>query len=276
VDRSAAGGPAIVTTLVAVLAAVVAVAAAVRSTWSPCGLSVLSSITPVGERSRGHRYRVTAGWFVAGAVAGGATLGMVTAGLTWVVSPAHLDSHPAWLAGAVAVVAGAAAAVDAGVFGPVIPVWRRQLNDAWMARYRGWVYGAGYGWQLGVGFATYIMTAAVFALPVLGVLTGSAAEAFALGALFGLVRGFVVLLTARAASPAQLRALHRRFADLGPAVRVAVIGVELAVVVAVLAGQWSLAGGAVALAAVVIVVTLGLVGARPAVSARRRVSAGSP
>ena len=264
------------TTLVTVLAAVVAVAAAVRSTWSPCGLSVLSSITPFGERSRGHNYRVTAGWFVAGAIIGGVTLGAITAGLTSVVSSAHLDRHPAWLAGAVAVVAGGAAAVDAGVFGAVIPVWRRQLNDAWMSRYRGWVYGAGYGWQLGVGFATYIMTAAVFALPLLGILTGDAVTALAICTLFGLVRGLVVVLTARASGPAQLRVLHRRFAEWGPVVRVAVIGVELAVVVSALAAQWSLAGGAAALAAAVTVVFLGLVGGRPAVAARRQVSSGSP
>ena len=45
-------------------ASVVAVAAAVRSTWSPCGLSMLSTITPFGERAKGHSYRATAAWFV--------------------------------------------------------------------------------------------------------------------------------------------------------------------------------------------------------------------
>ncbi len=47
-------------------AVVVAVAAAGRSTWSPCGLSMLSTITPLGERARGHRWGATAAWFVAG------------------------------------------------------------------------------------------------------------------------------------------------------------------------------------------------------------------
>jgi hypothetical protein len=264
------------TTLVAVLGAVVAVAAAVRSTWSPCGLSVLSSITPFGERSRGHRYGVTAAWFVGGAVVGGACLGAVAAGVTGALSSLDFGRHPAWVAGTVAVIAGAAAAVDAGAFGAVIPIWRRQLNDAWMSRYRGWVYGAGYGWQLGVGVATYIMTAAVFAVPLLGVLTGAPMIALAICSLFGLVRGFVVLLTARADSPAQLRALHRRFADWGPAVRLAVIGVELAVVVVVLAAQWSLAGAGVALAAVAVLVVVELTGARPAIGARRGLPTGPP
>ena len=43
------------TTLLVVLAALTAVIAAARSTWSPCGLSMLSSITPLAEQGRGHR-----------------------------------------------------------------------------------------------------------------------------------------------------------------------------------------------------------------------------
>ena len=264
------------TTLLALLAAVVAVAAAVRSTWSPCGLSVLSSITPFGESSRAHRYGVTAGWFVAGAVAGGATLGAVAAGLAAGVSTLDLGRHPAWVAGALAALVGAAAAVDAGLFGAVIPVWRRQLNDAWMSRYRGWVYGAGYGWQLGVGMATYIMTAAVFAVPVLAALGGHPVMALAICTLFGVVRGLVVRLTARASSPTELRALHHRFADWGPPVRLAVIGVELAVVVTALAAQWSLAGGAVALAAVAALVGVGSMGVRSPIGARRGLPTSPP
>ena len=63
------------TALLVVLASVVAVAAAIRSTWSPCGLSMLSTITPLAERGRSHRYASTAAWFVVGAVARRATLG---------------------------------------------------------------------------------------------------------------------------------------------------------------------------------------------------------
>ena len=45
----------------------VALAAAARSTWSPCGLSMLSQITPVAEAGRNQRFSRTAGWFIAGA-----------------------------------------------------------------------------------------------------------------------------------------------------------------------------------------------------------------
>ena len=63
------------TPLLVALASAVAVAAAMRSTWSPCGLSMLSTITPIGERGRNNRYYTTAAWFIVGAVLGGATLG---------------------------------------------------------------------------------------------------------------------------------------------------------------------------------------------------------
>ena len=56
-------------------AALLAVAVTVRSTWSPCGLSMLSTVTPLAERGRGPPLRATAAWFVVGAIAGGATLG---------------------------------------------------------------------------------------------------------------------------------------------------------------------------------------------------------
>ena len=265
------------TTLLALLAAVVAVAAAVRSTWSPCGLSVLSSITPFGESSRGHRYGVTAGWFVAGAVAGGATLGAVAAGLAAGVSTLDLGRHPAWVAGSgSAALVGAAAAVDAGLFGAVIPVWRRQLNDAWMSRYRGWVYGAGY--RLAArrrdGHLHHDRRG------VRGSCAGCARRSPGDGAghLHALRRG------ARAGraphGPSQftteLRALHHRFADWGPPVRLAVIGVELAVVVTALAAQWSLAGGAVALAAVAALVGVGSMGVRSPIGARRGLPTSPP
>ena len=249
---------------------VVAVAAAVRSTWSPCGLSMLSTITPFGERSRGHRYGATAGWFVAGSLLGGATLGAVAAGLAAAMRATGVAGHPAWAAGAVALAAGATAAIDAGVFGDLIPIWRRQVNDQWLVRYRNWVYGVGFGWQIGVGVATYIMTAAVFLVVVLGALTASPLMAAALGVLFGVVRGLAVLLTAKADSPERLRALHRRFDQAGPPVRAAVIAVQAGValagvaVLAYLAIQWPLAGVAAGLAVAVLVVGVGAAVSRAA------------
>ncbi len=181
---------------------------------------------------------------------------------------------------AAAVVALAAALVDAGAFGPVLPVIRRQVDDRWLARYRPWVYGAGFGWQIGVGFATYLMTAGVVVVSALAALTGSAADAVALGVVFGLARGCTVFLTARAGTPAALRTLHARLSRLEAPVRWGVAGLQagaalgLALVAAGVSGSASgsapmpggLAGGACLLGALVG-------GLLPVLPVRRRIEA---
>ena len=170
------------------IALVIAVAAAVRSTWSPCGLSMLSTITPLAEQGRGHRFRSTASWFVVGAVVGGLTLGLGMAGLAAVV--AVFDLTPRDAAGPRHRPRCSSAAVsDSRLLGRQLPNHPRQVNERWLDQYRSWVYGAGFGWQIGVGLATYIMTAAVYALIVLGALTARPLVALALGVTFGLVRG---------------------------------------------------------------------------------------
>lgn len=214
------------TQLLWILSLAVAVAAAARSTYSPCGLSMLSSITPFGERGRGHRYRVTAAWFVAGALLGGSTLGAVAAAVAASTHAAGLAHHRLAVAAVGAVAAAAAASVDAGTFGAALPVLRRQVDDRWLARYRPWFYASGFGWQVGVGLATYVMTAGVVLVPILGAISGSPIEAFTAAAVFGTARGLTVLLTSAATDPAGLRALHRRLERALPAVHRATIGVQ--------------------------------------------------
>jgi len=199
---------------------VCAVFAAARSTWSPCGLSMLSTITPFGEKGRGHRYWVTASWFVAGSVAGGLTLGSVCALLAAVLGPGPLV--------VASVFALVAAAVDAGVFGSVLPLIRRQVDDRWLSRYRPWLYASGFGWQVGVGVATYLMTAAVLLICLLAVLSGSWVTALSICGAFGLARGLTVFLTAFASTPAALRSLHGRLDRWGPPVRWSVVAVQVA------------------------------------------------
>jgi len=214
-----------VTTCLAVLAGVVATTAALRSTWSPCGLSMLSTITPFSERGKGHTYRTTASWFVAGATAGGASLGLVMAGLAVAVKALHPSGTT--VGGLILVAALVAAGSDSGVAGVRLPFHRRQVNERWLDRYRPWVYGAGFGWQIGCGLATYITSAAVYLMIMIGALTGNAVVALAVGTGFGLLRGMAVLLTRRLTDPPALRAFHRRFFELGPTAGRVVVGVEL-------------------------------------------------
>lgn len=199
--------------ILVMVAAILTTAAAARSTWSPCGLSMLSTITPIGERARGHRYAATAVWFVLGAVAGGATLG----GLIALGAAAIGAFRPSLLVITLlaAVACAVAAGSDSGVAGGRhLPFHCRQVNERWLDQFRPWVYGAGFGWQIGTGLATYVKTAAVYLVVVLGALTGRPLVALALGVLFGLVRGAAVLLSRNVASASDLRLLHRHMAGL--------------------------------------------------------------
>ena len=193
----------------------VAGVAAVRGLWSPCGLSVLTSLNPVSERGRGHRFWVTACWYVAGAVAGGAALGAVSA-----AAPLGYSRHglPAPLAQRLAAVTfTTAVAADSPRVPFALPVHPRQVNERWLVDYRRWIYAGGFGAQLGAGFATYIMTAGVYFAAAMAVFTGDPADALSIGLVFGTVRGLGILLAAPVRTPGALRALAGRLDRLSPA-----------------------------------------------------------
>lgn len=213
--------------LLVALAAATGVVAAARSTWSPCGLSMLSTITPMGERARRYTYGGTAAWFVVGAILGGATLGLGAAVLALGIDA--LGAEPTTFVGIAAVLAAVAAASDAQLGGFRLPGHRRQVNEVWLDRYRSWVYGAGFGWQIGVGLATFIVTAAVYLMILLAAFTGDPAVAFVVGIGFGFLRGLAVLLSRGATTPQLLQALHRRFDALSGPSRVATIAAQLVI-----------------------------------------------
>jgi hypothetical protein len=219
----------------AVAALTLAGVAAVRSTWSPCGLSMLATITPLAERGRGHRYRSTATWFVLGSVLGGASLGVVmalmAAGVGALAAPGTVQTALAVVAGAVTL------AADARIGGFRLPVHHRQVNERWLDQFRPWVYGAGFGWQIGSGLATYIKTCAVYLMIALAALSGSPYVAILVGIVFGLVRGLAVFLGRHITTPVSLADFHRRFMAADRYALAAVVlceaGVTLALSVAV-------------------------------------------
>ncbi len=235
------------------IALLVAAAAAARGTWSPCGLSMVSAINPLAERGRGNRYWLTTCWFVLGSVLGGLLLGLVAAGPAWLVSAVPDGQITTWsiallgLAGCLV-----ALAADRRVAGFHLPLHPRQVNERWLNQYRRWLYAAGFGFQIGTGFATYIMTAATYLVVALVALTGSPVQAVLTGLVFGLVRGAAVLLAARCRTPQQLRALHSRLELLAPASLRAVMLVEAiaAVLLADRAAGWAAAAAALLAAAI--------------------------
>lgn len=163
---------------------------------------MLASITPLGERGRRSRWPLTVTAYAVASVAAAAALGT---GLGLLGAAVPLPGRPAVL------VAGllAGAAADATGLAPRGP--RRQVNEDWLARYRGWVYGAGFGAQLGVGIATIIPTAAVLGVGLAAFLAGRPAAGAVIGAVFGLARAAPVLGLRRVDTPA---ALHRAFRGL--------------------------------------------------------------
>jgi hypothetical protein len=235
------------------LAIPVAAVSAIRGVWSPCGLSMLSSITPMTEAGRGNRFGVTAAWFVVGGILGGLSLGLVAA--VAALGVAALDLSDVTRLGVGAALAVVTAAIDLGVGGVDLPIFKRQVNDAWLRRYRSWVYGAGFGWQIGFGVATYIMTAGVFLTIGLAVLTASPWQALAIGATFGLVRGSAVYIGRPATTPAALGRVHERLDAAGPTARAAAAAIQVLAAAVLASVAWhplaglvvvALAGGLVA------------------------------
>lgn len=233
----------------------IAAVSGARGTWSPCGLSMVSAINPLSERARGNRYWLTAAWFLVGSVLGGAVLGTGSAALAFVLRP--LADHR----GAASLIAGLAClvalAADRRLAGFQLPLHPRQVNELWLTRYRRWLYAAGFGAQIGTGFATYIMTAATYLVVAVPALSGSPALALRAGLLFGLVRGLAVLLSARCRTAQSLRQLHLRLSSLEPASFWAAMAAEaLAAGVLGYAVAGVIAGaGALLLAALIIVLT---------------------
>ncbi len=246
------------TPLLVALALVVAVAAAVRSTWSPCGLSMLSTITPMGERGRDHRYHATAAWFVAGAVLGGATLASGAALLA--AGVAALDLSDTARVGTAAALAAVALASDLALGGFRLPSHTRQVNEGWLGQYRAWVYGGGFGWQIGVGLATYVTTAAVYLMLALAALTASPLAAFGAVTGFGLVRGVAVFLGRSLTTTERMLSLHRRLEELLPLAQRAIVGVQAAVLAVASGAAWGPAPAA----------AVGLVGLAAAATRRPR------
>jgi len=198
---------------------------------------MLSSITPLGERGRNNRWSLTVAAYVTASALGGAAVGVAlgAAGqITLGVLPGEPVSARTRLV-ALAVVAAAGLVADLGLAGAYVPTLRRQVDEQWIGRYRGWVYGAGFGFQLGAGLVTIVTSAIVWVALAAAALSASWTAGLVLGAVFGGLRSLPVLLTARVHSPAALHDLHvrnQRWAR--PAVGLAVGGQGLAVGVALL------------------------------------------
>lgn len=170
---------------------------------------MLSSITPFGERSRRSRWWLTVAAYVAGSVLAGALLGTV---LGAVSMAARSVIGPSLALATLAVASLTGALMDAGRLPRRYPNWRRQVNEVWLTTYRGWAYGAGFGFQLGLGVVTIVTTSAIWLTWMAAALSGAWWRGLIIGATFGLTRSALILAVAHVDDPAALRRLHRRIA----------------------------------------------------------------
>lgn len=178
---------------------------------------MLASISPVGEAARGQRWPITVGAYLVASAIGGGVVGAVAGGLGQ--GAFALTGRPP-VAATVAVLALLAVvviAVDRGRLPWRVPSWQRQVDERWLTTYRGWVYGAGFGFQLGAGVLTRIATAATHLVLAAAVATGSLRSGALVGVTFGAVRALPILLAGRHRDPASLNAFHQRMDAVAPA-----------------------------------------------------------
>jgi hypothetical protein len=188
-----------------VAGALTALVAGIAGAWSPCGFSVIDTIgTALGDARRAVTLLATA-TFALGALVGGAvTFGGLS--LLGAALGGGAEGLRDGLAGGLAL--GAAYADWRGW--RIAPQIRRQVPERWR-----WVMPlplacALYGLLLGLGFTTFVLTFAVWALAGISVAAGSAAFGVTVGVAFGLGRALPVLWIApRLGTPAGDRALER-------------------------------------------------------------------
>src|SRR4051794_41008151 len=121
---------------------------------------MLASIHPLGERARNRRWGVTVSAYLAASTVAAAALGGVLGALGAVLPlPAGGSVGLALL---VIGLCAAALAFDVSLGGLRLPTVHRQVDKDWLDRYRGWVVGAGFGLQLGLGVVTIVTTSAVY------------------------------------------------------------------------------------------------------------------
>ena len=180
-----------------------AAAAGVTGAWSPCGFSMVETLAPQGYAGRMRVTVAACATFAAGALAGGAiTFGGLALLGSWLGA-----GGPAALAVAAAVALAAAIGEARGA--RIVPQVRRQVPESWRRRMPVPLAAGLYGVLLGLGFTTFILTFAVWALAGVSVALGDPALGLAIGLAFGAGR----LLPAVVLAPAGGGALHAAMAE---------------------------------------------------------------
>ena len=169
---------------------IAAFAAGVTGAWSPCGLSMVDTLAPGGYARTLRTSLAACVTFALGALGGGALTfgGLALAG-------AALGAGGPAAAGAAAVGAVAAAVAEARGL-RIAPQIRRQVPESWRRRLPVALAAAGYGLLLGLGFTTFVLSFAVWALAGASIALGDPALGVAIGLAFGAGRALPVTFLA--------------------------------------------------------------------------------
>lgn len=174
----------------ALCAAITAAFAGVAGAWSPCGFSMVETIgTAMGDRRRAAT-RAASVTFTLGALAGG----VVTFGGLSLLGSAIDGGGDVREAIGAALALAAAIADWRGV--RIAPQIRRQVPESWRRRQPLALACGLYGVLLGLGFTTFVLAFAVWALAGISFAAGDPTIGLLVGIGFGLGRAAPVLLMA--------------------------------------------------------------------------------
>jgi hypothetical protein len=166
---------------------VAALAAGVTGAWSPCGFSMVETLAPAGYAGRLRTTVVACATFALGALAGGA----ITFGGLALLGSALGAGAPA-----VAALVALAAAAGEARGARIVPQMRRQVPESWRRRMPLPLAAGLYGVLLGLGFTTFILSFAVWALAGMSVALGDPALGLMAGLSFGAGRTLPVIALA--------------------------------------------------------------------------------
>lgn len=177
--------------LLLTVAALTALVAGVTGAWSPCGFSMVDTLgSAAGDRGR-RVMGLACATFTVGAIVGG----VVTFGGLALIG-ALLEGAAGGAAVFVAVVVAAAAAVAEGLGWRIAPQIRRQVPEHWRRTMPLPLAAGLYGILLGLGFTTFVLTFAVWALAGISIALGSPVLGLMVGLGFGIGRAVPVVVMA--------------------------------------------------------------------------------
>src|SRR5689334_4272912 len=206
-----------------------ALVAGVTGAWSPCGFSMVETLAPAGYAGRMRTTVVACTTFAVGALVGG------------VITFGGLALVGSWLgaaAPAVAALIALAAAAGEARGARIVPQVRRQVPESWR-RVLPLPLAAGlYGVLLGLGFTTFILTFAVWALAGVSVALGDPALGLLVGLGFGVGRTLPVVILAPLAMTERGAAAHAAMAER-PAILRTLRAADAAALAACAAALWA-------------------------------------